>query len=118
MKNILYPLLFSTVICCAIAADGTNSDNTAVNQRDKSGETKTSFDQSEKPIDVQLTAKIRQLVVKDATLSALAKNVKIISSNGEVVLRGPVKSTAEKDLIAGYAKSAGATKVTNQLELK
>ena len=47
-----------------------------------------------------LTRKIRRAVVKDSSLSMMAHNVKIISSNGNVTLRGPVKTEQEKSVIA------------------
>ena len=57
--------------------------------------------------------------MKDDSLSMTAKNVKIITENGMVTLRGPVKSQAEKSKIAQLAKSAaGQMKVDNQLEVK
>lgn len=93
-------------------------DNTGKNERDQSGETKTPMDQSEDPADIELTAKIRKMVVGDDDLSLLAKNAKIISSGGTVVLRGPVESEAEKKAIAEFARSAGAKKVVNQIEIK
>lgn len=94
------------------------ADNTGKNERDKSGQTATPFDQSESDADLQITVKIRQEVIKDDDLSLLAKNVKIITSDSRVVLRGPVKSEAEKEKIAVFAKSAGAGEVINQLEVK
>ncbi len=53
------------------------------------------------------------------TDSVNAKNVKIITVNGTVTLRGVVESQAEKDSIEARAKKvAGVTKVNNQLEIK
>ncbi len=67
-----------------------------------------------------MTAAIRRAVVKDSSLSTMAKNVKIITADGVVTLRGPVKSEAEKAKIAELAKSSAgnAKKVDNQLEVK
>jgi hyperosmotically inducible periplasmic protein len=49
----------------------------------------------------------------------LAHNVKIVSANGSVTLRGPVKTEEEKTAVAGKAQAiAGAGKVNNQLEVK
>ncbi len=94
------------------------ADNTARNERDRSGETKTPFDQSEDKEDVELTASIRKMVVEDESISGLGKNVKIISADGNVVLRGPVENAAEKAKIVEHAKMAGAKNVTDQLETK
>jgi osmotically-inducible protein OsmY len=58
-------------------------------------------------------------VVKDSSLSTLAHNVKIVSVNGSVILRGPVNTEEEKTVIASKAQAiAGADKVVNQLEVK
>ena len=106
---------------CALAGSAwsqTNADNTANNARDKSGQTLTATDQSNAPADIKLTAEIRKLVVADKSLSALAKNVKIITVDQVVTLRGPVKSAAEKSTIGALAEKAGATKVINELEIK
>jgi osmotically-inducible protein OsmY len=95
------------------------ADNTDKNERDRSGETKTSGDQSESPEDIKITAGIRRAVVADKSLSMTAKNVKIITAEGVVTLRGPVNTDAEKTKIAELAKkNAGKAKVDNQLEVK
>jgi hyperosmotically inducible periplasmic protein len=113
-------------ICClslftlsALAQDTPAADNTSKNQRDRSAETRTSGDQSNSPEDVQITATIRRAIVGDHSLSATAKNVKIITADGVVTLRGPVQNEAEKTKIAELAQSAaGNAKIDNQLEVK
>ena len=113
-------------ICClslftlsALAQNTPAADNTSRNQRDRSGETRTSGDQSNSPEDVQITATIRRAIVGDHSLSATAKNVKIITADGVVTLRGPVQNEAEKTKIAELAQSAaGNAKIDNQLEVK
>ncbi len=97
----------------------TAADNTAKNERDRSGQTKTAGDQSNRPEDIEITAAIRRSVVGEKSLSMTAKNVKIITANGMVTLRGPVKSAQEKATIAKLAKSAaGKAEIDNQLEVK
>ena len=65
-----------------------------------------------------LTQKIRQKVVADDSLSMLAQNVKIITVDGVVTLRGPVNSAEEKERIAAVATEvAGAGKVKDNLEV-
>ena len=94
-------------------------NNTAVNVRDRAPDAMTAGEQSNAKGDVALTRKIRRAVVKDSSLSMLAHNVKIVTANGNVTLRGPVNSQAEKVAIASKAKAiAGAGKVDNQLEVK
>ena len=74
-------------------------DNTDVNVGDRRGEILTPGDQSESKADRTLTQRIRQAVMADKSLSTTAKNVKIITINGVVTLRGPVKSPQEKGSI-------------------
>jgi hyperosmotically inducible protein len=94
-------------------------DNSAVNVRDRNPDAMTAGQQSNAKSDVELTSEIRRAVVKDDSLSMLAHNVKIISANGSVILRGPVKTEQEKTTIASKAQAiAGANKVDNQLEVK
>jgi hyperosmotically inducible protein len=120
MKKITLSLLFASAFTLsAIAQDKPAADNTAKNERDRSGDTKTSGDQSESPEDIKVTAAIRRAVVAENSLSMTAKNVKIITLNGMVTLRGPVNSADEKATIAKLAQSAaGAAKIDNQLEVK
>jgi hyperosmotically inducible periplasmic protein len=96
----------------------TAPDNTGRNVRDRSGVTLTPGDQSESEVDRTLTQRIRQAVVADEELSTTAKNIKIITINGVVTLRGPVKSSQEKGMIEAKAQRiAGADKVDSQLEI-
>jgi osmotically-inducible protein OsmY len=120
MKQIILTLLCVSVFTLsAIAQDTAAADNTRKNERDRSGETTTSGDQSNSQEDVKITAAIRRAVVRDNSLSTTAKNVKIITANGMVTLRGPVKNDAEKAKIAELAQSAaGNAKIDNQLEVK
>jgi hyperosmotically inducible protein len=94
-------------------------DNTGRNVRDSGGSTLTPMDQSENEADVTLTQRIRQAVMDDDTLSMTAKNIKIITVNGVVTLRGPVDSEQERNRIVAKAEQlAGAKKVDSQLEVK
>lgn len=99
-------------------AEGTQPDNTKVNQRDPDGSALTPMHQSESEADRKITQQIRQAVMKDGSLSFSAKNVKIITIGGKVTLRGPVKSAEERNAIANAATQvAGAGRVDNQLEI-
>ena len=120
MKKITLSLFCLSLFTLSVVAQDTpDADNTRKNERDRSGETQTSGDQSNSKDDVNTTAAIRRAVVKDPSLSAAAKNVKIVAANGTVTLRGPVKTDAEKTKIAELAQSAaGNAKIDNQLEVK
>ena len=116
-------ILAAALTCnlAALAADDAKAgaDNTKKNERDRKGDTKTSGDQSNKPEDLKVTQAIRQGVVKDESLTMTAKNIKIITADGVVTLRGPVNSAEEKAKIEQIAKaSAGSLKVDSQLEVK
>jgi hyperosmotically inducible periplasmic protein len=92
-------------------------DNTDKNERDRSGAALTSGDQGGSEADRTLTQRVRQGVVDDDTLSTTGKNVKIITVDGVVTLRGPVKTAAEKAAIASIAQGvSGVKSVDNQLE--
>jgi osmotically-inducible protein OsmY len=96
----------------------TAPDNTARNQRDRGDATKTAGDQAENEVDRTITQQVRQAITSDDTLSTDAKNVKIITNDGTVTLRGPVKSEQEKTKIEAKAKQvAGVKQVENQLEV-
>jgi hyperosmotically inducible periplasmic protein len=97
----------------------TAPDNTGRNVRDRGNATLTPGDQSESQADRTLTQQVRKAVVADKSLSTMAKNIKIITVNGVVTLRGPVKSPHEKEAIEAKAQQiAGINNVDNQLEVK
>jgi hyperosmotically inducible protein len=132
MKILIKPiLLISTSLAVlslgVLAADPknpvndkkTDADNTAKNVRDRSEDTKTPLDQSNRPEDIKITQDIRKAVMADDGISFTGKNVKIITADGKVTLRGPVNSKEEKNKIAAHAtKGAGTMPVVNQLEVK
>lgn len=106
-----------------VHVDGTdnsvNADrtNTGVNTRDRDDVTKTPLDQNENETDIKITADIRSRVV-DTEMSVDAQNVKIITQDGKVTLRGPVHTAAEKATIEQIANDvAGEGKVDSQLEI-
>ena len=93
-------------------------DNSGRNVRDRDNQTKTPGDQSENEADRTITQNIRQAITADDSLSTNAKNVKIITNDGTVTLRGPVKSEKEKTDIEAKAKQvAGVKRVDNQIEV-
>lgn len=94
------------------------ADNSGTNVRDRDDATKTSGDQAENEADRTISQNIRQAVVADDSVSTNGKNVKIITANGVVTLRGPVKSDQEKTNIGAKAQQvAGVKSVDNQLEI-
>src|SRR6187549_3445394 len=107
--------------CTKPAGSGSTAvqpDNTGVNARDRNDAAKTPIDQNENQADIDITANIRKRVV-DTKMSVNAQNAKIITQDGKVTLRGPVKSAEEKKQIEDIARAvAGADKVDSQLEVK
>jgi len=96
----------------------TAPDNTGRNVRDRGGDIVTPGDQSNDKGDLHLTQQIRQEIMADKSLSTNAKNVKIITANGVVTLRGPVNTPQEKATIEAKVQSiAGANNVDSQLEI-
>jgi hyperosmotically inducible protein len=125
LKRIALTLVLSSVllglgtVTMAQESGSVAPDNSAVNVRDRDPGAMTAGEQSNSKRDVELTREIRRAVVKDHSLSMLAHNVKIVTANGSVTLRGPVKTEEEKTAIASKAQQiAGADKVDNQLEVK
>jgi len=98
----------------------TQPDNTAVNKRDRDSGEVTADQQKMNPADRDLTRNIRRSIVLDRSLSTYAHNVKIISRNGAVTVKGPVKSDAEKQAVLAKAAEAagGADKVTDEISVK
>ncbi|MEJ7593233.1 MAG: BON domain-containing protein [Planctomycetaceae bacterium] len=92
-------------------------DNSETNTRDRDDSAKLPIDQNENTTDIGITAEIRSQVV-DTKMSVDAQNVKIITQDGRVTLRGPVKTAEEKQRIEEIAQAvAGKEKVDSQLEV-
>ena len=115
--SILSRLALTAIGCDNADRVMTEPDNTAINERDRSDAAKTPLDQNENQNDIDTTASIRKQVV-DSELSVNAQNVKIITQDGNVTLRGPVATADEKLRIEAIArKVAGETKVSSQIEI-
>lgn len=94
------------------------ADNTKRNERDTNTNAVTATDQGENETDRTITQQIRREVTKDDDLSMDGKNVKIITVDGVVTLRGPVKTAEERTEIANVAQRVeGVKRVDNQLEI-
>jgi len=94
------------------------ADNTKVNKRDRAKGEATADQQKENPSDREITQKIRRALIDDKTLSTYAHNVKVIAQDGQVTLKGPVRTEEEKKSIEAKATEvAGAGRVTNQISI-
>lgn len=68
--------------------------------------------------DQQLSAKVQQALQHNNSLSPAARQVKVIASDGAVVLRGPVADDKEKAKVDAVVRSvAGVKEVTNELDV-
>jgi hyperosmotically inducible periplasmic protein len=130
-KNfLLIPILAVAVFACGERdRDKTTTTTVAPNQVERNADrmravddrnaTLTPFDQSEKEADRVITKKIRMAIIDDGDLSFNGKNIKIITIDGVVTLRGQVDSSQEKDAIQQKAHHVeGVKRVDNQLEVR
>ena len=109
------------LVCCAGAAAQQSEaapDNTKANQADRSGSQPTADQAKNDSVDRDLMKRIRRSIMEDHSLSTYAHNVKIIAQDGKVTLRGPVRSSEEKDTVVRKAvEVAGAGNVTDDLTI-
>lgn len=93
-------------------------DNTASNERDRDADAKTPFSQQENQADLDITASIRRGVMAEPGFSLNAHNVKIVSADAVVTLRGVVDQASEKSRIGELSRATpGVKSVDNQLEV-
>lgn len=89
------------------------------NSNQNKNQNSTADNQSNSQSDRIITAKIRKAIIADKTLSTYAHNVKIITANGAVTLKGPVKSDEEKQKVASVAATVVSTdKINDELTVK
>jgi hyperosmotically inducible protein len=102
----------------ASAQDQDKADNSKMNKGDASKDATTADQQKMNPSDRTITQKIRAEIMKDKSLSTYAHNVKIITQDGKVTLKGPVRTSDEKSSIEAKATQiAGDGNVTSQIEV-
>ena len=126
------PILIAGILAAALAGFGCDrskteqrkgeapaaADNTEKNERDDKAGALTPGDQGESEADRTITQKVRQGVVGHDDLSTNATNVKIITRDSVVTLRGPVDSQQEKTTVEAIARRVeGVKRVENQLEI-
>src|ERR1700678_1950064 len=126
-QNTVRGLLLATLLAGAsLAGAQTNeqpnnpqADNTKMNQGDRSPNAVTADQQKMNPGDRETTKQIRQAIEKDKSISTYGHNVKVITQNGMVTLKGPVRSEEEKKAIEQKAAQiAGADKVTSEIDIQ
>jgi osmotically-inducible protein OsmY len=106
------------VASSAVFSQQSSPDNSRNNQQDRSEAQPSADQQRNDSADQNLTRQIRQAIMSDKSLSTYAHNVKIIAQDGQVTLRGPVRSKEEKRVIESKATEiAGDGKVTSELQV-
>jgi len=93
-------------------------DNTGVNTRDRQPGAITADQQGNSAADREATKKIREAIVGDEALSTYAHNVKVVTRDGTVTLKGPVRSEAERKAVESKAQAVvGAAHVVSDLSI-
>ena len=114
----LAALLFAAPGLTKAQDKGTSADNTKVNKRDRNSGAVTADQQKENASDREMSANIRKALMDNKDLSTYAHNVKIVTRNGMVTLKGPVRSQDEKKAIEAKATEiAGAGKVKSMISV-
>jgi hyperosmotically inducible periplasmic protein len=110
---------WSPAILPAQSTDTKKPDNTANNKGDQKPGAVTADQQKMNATDRDLTAKIRRSIMANKSLSVYAHNIKIVSQNGIVTLKGPVRSDDEvRSIMASAIEIAGADKAVNQMTVQ
>ena len=106
---------------CAVPVRSTQDSQQATPDNTKANKDQTNPSADKQKMnasDRAMTQKIRKSIQSDKSLSTYAHNIKIITQNGKVTLRGPVRSEEEKtDLQAKAVEVAGQENVTNELTI-
>ena len=120
----LFTIFSATTLGCSLMLSSVSFGQDQTTTPDNSAQNKahatTADQQSEASSDRMLTQKIRKAIMADKSLSMYGHNVKIITKDGAVTLKGTVPSDDEKQKIGSLAADAagGADKITNQLMVK
>ena len=122
MSRLLHVLLIcffaaGSSLYARTSQQSTPADNTKTNKRDHDTAQPTADQQKDTHSDLEITRQIRRSITEDKALSSYAKNVKVITQNGNVTLRGPVRSDEErKSIEAKAAEVAGTGHVKNEIQ--
>jgi hyperosmotically inducible protein len=107
-------LLFLVLVSMSLQGCAREEGNSAPSQQASRGVLPT--DQGESAADLQMTAEIRRRIVDLSEISTSARNIKIITRDGRVTLRGPVASEQEREMVERIARDvAGAEQVATEI---
>ena len=120
IQRILLAALFCASLMTYAQDTPVKPDNTKVNKRDRNAGEATADQQKMNKADRDLSAQIRKSIMADKSLSTYAHNIKVISQDGVVTLKGPVHSDDEKKAIVAKAVEVAGSpdKVTDQITVK
>ncbi len=114
--NKIMTCAFLVAILSATSFSQVGQDNSKVNEADSTLNLTTADRQKSNQEDMQITARIRKDIMSQKSFSTYAQNIKIITTNGTVTLKGPVRSMNELNSIVKFARSAaGASNVVNEI---
>jgi hyperosmotically inducible protein len=119
-RGVITSLVVVSALLIPVISAGaqTPADNTKVNKRDRAEGAVTADQQKENASDREIAQKIRRALMADKTLSTYAHNVKIVAQNGQVTLKGPVRTDDEKKSVEAKATEvAGTGRVTNEITI-
>jgi hyperosmotically inducible periplasmic protein len=119
-RRVLGAFAVAGLLCIPAFSAGaqTPADNTKVNKADRAKGAATADQQKENAGDREITQQIRRALMDDKSLSTYAHNVKVVAQDGQVTLKGPVRSEDEKKTIEAKATEvAGVGRVINQLSI-
>lgn len=116
--SLLFTGAMATASSVRAAPQQTAPDNTRANKGDAQSGAVTADQQKINPADRAITKKIRTALMQDKSLSTYAQNVKIITQDGKVTLKGPVRTEKEKaDVEAKASAIAGDANVTSEIKV-
>jgi len=120
LLTLIFCLAFGITLSAESAFQNAPSpDNTRMNQHDRNANGPTADQQQNDKSDRVLPQQIRKAFTEDKSLSSDAHNVKVITQDGQVTLKGPVRSEQEKQALESKAAAiAGEGKVTSDLMVK
>ena len=108
--------LLAAGIAMSVHAAQVKPDNSATNKGDRSAAAVTADQQQNNKSDLETSRQIRRAIMADKSLSTYAHNIKIVTQQGKVTLRGPVRTEAEKEAVQAKATEvAGAGNVTTAI---
>lgn len=111
---------FATITLCSMLLAGSpksDADKKLDAKPDGGVSSLTPMDQSNSEGDLKLTQSIRKALMDDDRLSFSSKNVKVITRDGHVTLRGQVPNKTERNVVREHAqKVAGMKHVTDELQ--